>query len=135
MPNKHNEDRRHHIAKKSMKVTNWTEYNAGLRRRGSLTLWVAEETIAAWQALARLTRGGQSHYSDTAIETNLLIRAAFRMPLRQAQGLMMSVFELLEVGLAVPNSRRSTEGQPSCQAFPWGDCSQAHCTWSSTARD
>jgi len=113
MPNKHNEDRRHHIAKKSMKVTNWAEYNAGLRRRGSLTLWVTEETIAAWQAPARLTRGGQSHYSDTAIETNLLIRAAFRMPLRQAQGLMMSVFELLEVGLAVPDfstvSRRSAK--------------------------
>jgi hypothetical protein len=113
MPNKHNEDRRHHIAKKSMKVTNWAEYNAGLRRRGSLTLWVTEETIAAWQAPARLTRGGQSHYSDTAIETNPLIRATFRMPLRQAQGLMMSVFELLEVGLAVPDfstvSRRSAK--------------------------
>ncbi len=81
MPNKHNEDRRHHITKKSMKVTNWAEYNAGLRRRGSLTLWVTDEAIAAWQAPARLTRGCQSHYSDTAIETNLLIRAAFRMPL------------------------------------------------------
>jgi len=62
-----------------MKVTNWAEYNAGLRRRGSLTLWVTEEAIAAWQAPARLTRGGQSHYSDTAIETNLLIRAV-RIP-------------------------------------------------------
>ncbi len=113
MPNKHNEDRRHHIANKSMKVTNWAEYNDGLRRRGSLTLWITEEAIATWQAPALLTRGGQSHYSDTAIETNVLIRAAFRMPLRQAQGLMMSVFELLEVGLAVPNfstvSRRSAK--------------------------
>ncbi|MFP9230937.1 hypothetical protein A0E43_19550 [Pectobacterium cacticida] len=69
-----------------------------------MTLWVTEEAIAAWQAPALLTRGGQSHYSDTAIETNLLIRAAFRMPLRQAQGLMTSVFELLKVALAVPNS-------------------------------
>ena len=88
MPNKHNEDRRHHIAKKSMKVTNWSEYNAGLRGRGSLTLWITEEAMAAWQAQARLTRGGQAHYLDIAIETNFLLRSAFRLPLRQAQGLM-----------------------------------------------
>jgi hypothetical protein len=103
MPNKDNEDRRHHIAKKSMKVTNGSEYNAGLRRHGSLTLWITEEAVAAWRAPARLTRGGQAQYSDTAIETNLLLRSAFRLPLRQSQGLMTSVFELLEVGLAVPD--------------------------------
>ncbi len=86
MPNKPNEDRRHHITKKSMKVTNWSEFNAGLRRRGSLSLWITEEAMAAWQAPARLTRGGQAHYSDIAIETNLLLRSAFRLSLRQAQG-------------------------------------------------
>jgi hypothetical protein len=42
MPNKHNEKRRHHIPKIKFKVTNWAEYNAGLRRRGSLTLWVTD---------------------------------------------------------------------------------------------
>jgi len=47
MPNKHNEDRHHYIAKKLMKVTNWAEYNAGLRQRGSLTLWITEEAKAA----------------------------------------------------------------------------------------
>lgn len=76
-----------------MKVTNWSEYNAGLRRRGSLTLWITEEAMAAWQAPVRLTRGGQPHYSDIAIETNLLLHSTFRLPLRQAQGLMGSVFE------------------------------------------
>lgn len=29
---------RHHIPKMRHVVTNWAEYNAGLRRRGSLTL-------------------------------------------------------------------------------------------------
>jgi len=37
MPNKHNADRRHHIPKMSFQVQNWAEYEAGLRRRGSLT--------------------------------------------------------------------------------------------------
>src|SRR3954465_1758675 len=38
MPHKHNADRRHHIPKMAFKVQNWPAYEAGLRRRGSLTL-------------------------------------------------------------------------------------------------
>jgi hypothetical protein len=38
MPHKHNAGRRHHIPKMSFKVRNWPAYEAGLRRRGSLTL-------------------------------------------------------------------------------------------------
>jgi hypothetical protein len=37
MPFKHNADRRHHIPKMRLTVTNWRQYEAGLRRRGSLT--------------------------------------------------------------------------------------------------
>jgi len=46
MPNKHNAARRHHIAKMKFRVTNWAEYEAGLRRRGSLTLWITPEALA-----------------------------------------------------------------------------------------
>ncbi len=95
MPNKHNSDRRHHIAKMKMKVISWPDYNAGLRRRGSLTLWVTEEALADWRAQPRITPGGRRLYSDTTIETSLMLRSAFRMPLRQAQGLMESVFQLM----------------------------------------
>ena len=35
MPNKHNDARRHHIPKMKFKVTNWSTYEAGLRRRGA----------------------------------------------------------------------------------------------------
>ncbi len=37
MPFKHNADRRHHIPKMRLRVTNWRQYDVGLRRRGSLT--------------------------------------------------------------------------------------------------
>ncbi|MBW8833261.1 MAG: hypothetical protein JF606_28555 [Burkholderiales bacterium] len=60
MPNKSNAERRHHIPKMQFKVTNWAEYEAGLRRRGSLTLWVTEEAIDMWNAAPRATPGGQS---------------------------------------------------------------------------
>jgi hypothetical protein len=69
MPNKHNADRRHHIPKMKRAVTNWAEYEAGLRGRGSLTMWITDEAIAAWDAPRRSTPGGQAHYSDSAIAT------------------------------------------------------------------
>ena len=103
MPNKHNEKRRHHIPKMKFKVTNWAEYDAGLRRRGSLTLWVTKEAMDSWRATPRLTAGGQPYYSDLAIETGLMLRLAFHLPLRQAEGLMASVFELMGVSLATPD--------------------------------
>ena len=103
MPNKFNADRRHHIPKLQFKVTNWAEYEAGLRRRGSLTLWVTEAAIDAWLAAPRATPGGQATYSDSAIQTCLMLRTAFTLPLRQAEGLMASVVELLGCELAVPD--------------------------------
>ena len=103
MPNKHNAERRHHIAKVNRTVTNWPEYEAGLRRRGSLTLGITEDAISAWYAAPRATPGGQATYSDGAIETCLMLRTAFKLPLRQAEGLMCSVVELLGRELAVPD--------------------------------
>jgi hypothetical protein len=49
MPHKHNADRRHHIPKMSFKVRNWPAYEAGLRRRGSLTLWIEDAALECWQ--------------------------------------------------------------------------------------
>jgi hypothetical protein len=36
----------------------WSEYDAALRRRGSLPVWSSDEAIAAWRAAPRTTRGG-----------------------------------------------------------------------------
>ncbi|MGO4569568.1 IS5/IS1182 family transposase, partial [Rhizobium sp. 2YAF20] len=57
MPHKHNAARRHRISKMKFKVTNWREYEAGLHRRGSLTLWLAPVALAGWAAPRRTTRG------------------------------------------------------------------------------
>ncbi len=87
MPFKLNQDRRHHIPKQKHKVTNWREYDAGLRQRGGLTVWFTEEAIQAWRAEPRTTRGGQPWYSPVAILTGLTLRAVFRLPFRQTEGL------------------------------------------------
>jgi transposase len=103
MPNKHNARCRHHIPKMKFQVRNWAEYDAGLRRRGSLTLWVTDEAMVEWQAAPRLTPGGQACYSELAIETGLMLRLVFHLPLRQTEGLMSSVFELMGVSLRIPD--------------------------------
>src|ERR1035441_42916 len=88
---------RHHIPKMKFQVKNWAEYDAGLRRRGSLTLWVTPEVLDGWQAARRTTAGGQSSYSEVAIETGMMLRLAFHLALRQTEGLMASIFGLLGV--------------------------------------
>ena len=50
MPFKANADRRHRIPKQRRRITNWAEYDAALRQRGSLTVWFTEAAIAAWHA-------------------------------------------------------------------------------------
>jgi hypothetical protein len=59
VPFKHHAEHRHHIPKPRYRVTNWPEYDAALRRRGSLTVWITDEAIAAWRAEPRTTPGGQ----------------------------------------------------------------------------
>ena len=90
MPHKANAARRHHIPRPKRRVTNWSEYNEALRQRGSLTVWFTEDAIATWKAAPRTTPGGQPHYSDLAITTALTLRAVFRLPLRQTEGLIGS---------------------------------------------
>ena len=98
LPFKLNQDRRHHIPRQQHKVTNWPAYEAGLRQRGSLTVWFTDEAVAAWAAAPRTTRGGQPSYSPLAILTALTLRAVFRLAYRQAEGLIASIISLL--GLA-----------------------------------
>jgi hypothetical protein len=84
MPFKLHSKGRRHIPRQRHRVTNWREYDAALRNRGSLTIWFTPDAIAGWKAEARTTPGGQRHYSDLAIETALTLRAVFRLTLRQS---------------------------------------------------
>src|SRR5215217_5617915 len=103
MPFKANADRRHRIPKQRRRITNWAEYDAALRQRGSLTVWFTEAAIAAWHAEPRTTPGGQPYYSDLAITTALTLRAVFRLAYRQTEGLIGSVIRLLGLALSVPD--------------------------------
>jgi transposase len=100
MPHKHNADRRHHIPKMVFKVQNWAAYEAGLRRRGSLTLWIEDGALEHWQTSGS---GGQARYTDAAIQTSLMVRTAFKLALRQTEGLMASVLRLMDLTISAPD--------------------------------
>ena len=100
MPHKHNADCRHHIPKMAFKVQNWPEYEAGLRRSGSLTLWIEDAALGDWQSTGP---GGQARYTDAAIQTSLMLRTALKLALRQAEGLMASVLTLMGLTLSGPD--------------------------------
>jgi Transposase DDE domain len=103
MPYKLNAPRRHKIPTARHRVTNWADDDAALVRRGSLTVWFTEEAMAAWHAPATGERGGQRVYAAIAIETGLALRLVFHQPLRQTEGLLRSIADLLALTLAVPD--------------------------------
>ena len=105
MPYKFNETRRHKIPKARYRVANWPEYDAALVRRGSITVWLSEEAVAAWHAPATGERRGQPVYSAIAIETGLALRLVFHQPLRQTEGLLRSLAAVLGVDSASPITR------------------------------
>src|SRR4051794_38996574 len=127
MPHKYNAARRHHIPRPKRRVTNWSEYNEALRQRGSLTVWFTDAAIAAWKAAPRTTPSGQPHYSDLAITTALTLRAVFRLALRQTEGLIGSILQLLGLDLPVPEPVRAS----AATSLPLADALRA---WSCRRR-
>ncbi|RQS40345.1 IS5 family transposase [Burkholderia sp. Bp8986] len=115
MPHKHNADRRHQIPRMSFKVQNWAEYEAGLRRRGGLTLWIDEDALRNWQSCGP---NGQRRYSAVAIQTCLMLRTAFRMALRQAEGLLGSVITLMGLSLSAPDHTTVSRRALTLPALP-----------------
>lgn len=89
-----------------------------MRQRGSLTVWFTDEAVAARRAEPRTTAGGQPWYSRLAILKALTLRAVFRLALRQIEGLIGSILQLLGLALAVPDhstlSRRAETLEVPC---------------------
>ncbi|HYG89345.1 MAG TPA: transposase [Azospirillum sp.] len=75
--------------------------------------------------------GGQPNYSDLAITTALMLRAVFRLALRQTEGLIASILQLLGLALPIPDHstiarRARTVTCPSSHRQPAG---RSICWW------
>jgi Transposase DDE domain len=90
--------------KPQYRIRNWSEYNAGLKQRGSLTFWIDESVLEAWIVPdLSAKRGASVLYSDLAIRTMATIKGVYRLAGRQCQGFLESIFELMRIELSVPD--------------------------------
>src|SRR4051812_47994745 len=90
------------MSKDKHKVTNWSDYNSGLKQRGSLKLWISSDVVRDWKYQGNHQRGGCYLYSDIAIELCLVVHKMYHLPLRQTEGFILSVFEQMNIELPVP---------------------------------
>ena len=90
--------------KRTYRLRNWKQYNAALVGRGSLTLWVSEDVLQAWNNTERTGRRGKpATYTDAVILCMASLQEIYHLPLRATEGLLASVVKLLGVKLAVPD--------------------------------
>ena len=92
------------MGKPKHKISNWKQYNQALVQRGSLTIWMDASAIRRWHChIHHGLRGRGFHYSDTAIETALMLKGLFNLPLRALEGFINSLFKLMAVPLKSPD--------------------------------
>lgn len=90
--------------KPQYRIRNWSEYNAGLKQRGSLTFWLEESVLEQWVVDELSGKPGASVlYSDLAIQTMATLKSVYRLAGRQCQGFIESIFELMGIALPVPD--------------------------------
>ena len=83
------------------RTTNWSSYNASLRKRGSLLIWVDKEM--AWRAPRDSRLGSPSVFFDAAIQFCPSIKVLFKLPLRQTAGMVVSLLKLAGLDWPVPD--------------------------------
>ncbi|MCE8442659.1 transposase, partial [Rhodovulum sulfidophilum] len=83
------------------RTTNWSAYNAALRKRGPLMAWLDKEM--ALHAPHEGRPGRPPVFSDAAIQFCLSIKVLFKLPLRQTAGMVASLLRLAGLVWPVPD--------------------------------
>ena len=109
--------------KKAYRVRNWREYEAGLRNRGSLTVWISLTAgkLVNWDAPRPRRRkpGRQRKYSNHAIETAVTLGMVFHLSSRQSEGLLRSLFALMKLDNDVPDHTTISRRKPNLGKVPF----------------
>jgi hypothetical protein len=105
MPNKYPEKKGWKLQKQRYKVTNWAEYNQALRNRGDIEFWINDTAIEQWYEKERVYdgTGTPKKFSDFSIITCHEIRQVYKLPLRQLEGFINSIFNLMELPIKCPD--------------------------------
>ena len=93
------------------RTTTWRAWNAALKQRGSLLIWFDPEM--EWIAAPSGRPGRPATFSEAAIQTCLMLKALFGLPLGQTTGLVASLLNLAKLDWPVPDfstlRRRQTD--------------------------
>jgi len=99
---------------------NWKAYNAALKARGSLLIWL--DPAMNWHGTTNGKRGRSPTFSDEAIQFCLSIKCLFSLPLRQAMGMTQSLLQLAGLDWPVPDystvSRRQKTLRVAIEVMP-----------------
>jgi hypothetical protein len=71
---------------------------------------------------------GQARYTDAAIRTSLMLRTAFKLPLRQIEGLMASVLTLMDLTISAPDHTTVSRRAVTLPVIQRRRCSTVRCT-------
>jgi hypothetical protein len=83
------------------RTTNWPAYNASLKRRGLLIVWL--DPKLQWQAVLSGRPGRPAVFSDAPIQFCLSLKCMFGLGLRQTTGLAEKLLELAQLEWNVPD--------------------------------
>jgi len=84
----------------------WKKSNSQLKQRASLQIWLSsEEVIKGWREKGRRGKRGCPSFtvSEKAILFMVAIGSLFHLSLRQTEGLVGSLFEMIGLKLEVPS--------------------------------
>ena len=105
MPHKYAQSKGWHLPKQKYKLTNWSEYNNALKNRGRIDFWMTECAISQWYESVQenIGDGKPQMYTDFAIMICHQVRQVYKQPLRQAEGFINSLFELMNLDIKCPH--------------------------------
>ena len=118
MPFKYHQSHRQYIKKQSTFQRDWSHYNESLKNRGDVTIWLSEDVINQWYEQGRIYdgTGTPNLYTDMSILTVHEIRQVFKLPLRQCEGFINSLFKLMNIDLQCPSYSVMSKRLPLIQA-------------------
>jgi len=105
MPYKYPKNKGWNVPTQKYKVTNWSEYNQALKNRGRIDFWLTDDAIEKWyeEDQTNIGDGAARKYTDFAILTCHEIRQVYRLPLRQTEGFINSLFETMGLEIQCPS--------------------------------
>ena len=105
MPYKYPQEQGWDVPKQKYKLRNWNQYSNSLKDRGRIDLWLDKEAIDNWyeEDQENLGTGAPKQYTDFSIIVCHEIRQVYRLPLRQSEGFINSLFKIMGLNIQCPN--------------------------------